>query len=105
MGKKKEFFRKGHFYLIDGESIGMVTETQGYRGHLHVAFKTLARKGHVGTSGLRLPVPFNGGDYTQVYHNDKGTVEKVTVQDFPLYISWHYVSKEFLNLLKEVQHG
>lgn len=98
MGKKKEFFRKGHFYLIDGESIVRVISTRGYRGRLEVYFDTLARKGHSGTSWIITRTPFKGGDYE--WGRRKGTVEKVTIQDFPLYISWHYVSKEFTDLLR-----
>jgi len=100
MGKKKEFFRKGHFYLIDGESIGRVTSTQGYRRHLVVNFFTVARKGGGSTTWLILTIPFNGGEYKEIYSSMSGTVEEVLIEDFPLYISWHYVSKEFTDLLR-----
>jgi hypothetical protein len=100
MKKKKEFFRRGRYYLIDDECIGIATGIESFhRKNFMVRFKIIARQGHTFTSTLTLPVGYVGGDYTN-YYNRKGTVEETKVKDFPLYLWWHYKSDEFMNILR-----
>jgi hypothetical protein len=78
---------------IYGESLVKVLE---WRRKLRV--KVLANKGH-GTSTI-INLSNTKGTLTVTFWALKGAVE-VPPSDFPLYISWSYISPEFESMLKK----